>query len=110
MDIVGIVHPVLLAWQDRADGEGQETATGRGEGGEVLLPHGPGQGDLSQHRQGLPFKVSFILYIRVWRTLNAISYRAARGFPGNSTAPYALEYEKHLHGRLKAHGYSNGRG
>lgn len=63
MDIVGVVHPVLLAWQDGADGEGKETAMGRGKGGKVLPPHGPQQGDLSQHRQRLPIKEGFILYI-----------------------------------------------
>lgn len=64
MDIVGVVHAVLLAWQDRADGEGKETAMGkRGKGGNALPPQGPGLQDLSQHRQGLLFKGGFILHI-----------------------------------------------
>lgn len=64
MDIVGVVHAVLLAWQDRADGEGKETAMRRGKGGNVLpQDRGIRTGDLSHHKQGLPFKEGFILYI-----------------------------------------------
>lgn len=78
MDIIGVVHPVFLAWKDRGDGEGCERK-GRGGEGRSSLPHGPGGWDLSQYGQGLPLEVFFILYIShagVWRRPHAISYRA----------------------------------
>lgn len=33
VDIIGVIHPVLLAWKDRGDGEGCETHYREGKGG-----------------------------------------------------------------------------
>lgn len=53
VDIIGVVHPVLLAWKERGDGEGWETCRREGKGGarppshmaqEVGLFHGTGRG------------------------------------------------------------------
>ena len=46
MDIVGGVHPVLLAWKDRGDSEGWETCHREGKGGAGPPSHTAQEGGL----------------------------------------------------------------